>query len=283
MNLVKAKDLVKDASKNHYAVPALNANGATYDLVRAMIEAAEELRSPLIIQAYEHNLDYRGYDYFPYLVDFLARGTRIPMALQLDHGTNIVSIMKAVRAGFTSIMVDCAQETLEENISRTNRAAALLTPLGISVEAEVGNIIKSSEEEGKSAPTTNVAEVKKFSEEAHVDMLAVAIGTTHGIFEMQTNVDMDLLADIDKVTDIPLVLHGTCGLPYNLVAESVKRGINKVNFGEVFRLNYIKYFNELSRDLDHEGHAWKIMQECKNRLKEDIKEIIKTLGSDGRA
>ena len=283
MKLVNAKTMAMDAARGGYAVPALNTNGATYDITRAIIEAADEMRSPLIIQCYEPNLEYRGYDYFPYLVKHLAEGCTIPIALHLDHGHGVDSIMKAVRAGFTSVMIDCASLPLTENIRQTRRVAELVGPLGISVEGEVGNIIKSSDEEGKKAPLTDAADVRVFAKESSADLLAVAVGTTHGIFKEQTGIDLGLISELRNATDIPLVLHGTCGVPLGLISECVKNGMAKINFGEALRMNYIKYFNEFSETLDHEHHAWRIMRECKDRLKADIKLIIEAVSSAGRA
>ncbi len=283
MKLCNSRILALDALERGYGIPALNTNGATYDITRAIIEAAEELQSPLIIQCYEPNLAYRGYDYFTYLVKFLANECTIPIAIQLDHGKSVTSIMRAVKAGFTAVMVDYASLPLAENMAGTRRVVELVRPLGISVEAEVGNIIKSSEAEGKKAPVTSVDDVREFTDAVDVDLLAVAVGTTHGIFKAQTDIDLKLISTLRNITAVPLVLHGTCGVPLDLIAKCVKNGMTKINFGEIFRMNYIKYFNEFSRTLNHEEHAWKIMQACKDKLKDDVKEIIMALGSEGKA
>lgn len=283
MKLCNSKILSNNARKQGYAVPALNTNGTTYDITRAIIEACEEMRSPLIIQCYEDNLEYRGYDIFPYMVRFLAEDCSIPIALQLDHGKSITSVIKAVKAGFTSVMIDCAELSLEDNMAETNKVIDLVKPLGVSVESEVGNIIKSSQEEGKKALCTNAEDVKKFTGQVDVDMLAVAVGTTHGIFEEQKNINFDLISEFNSITDIPLVLHGTCGVSLEGITKCVNSGMSKINFGEAFRMNYIRYFNEYSEKIDHEHHVWRIMRECKNQLKEDIKDIIRAVGSEGKA
>ncbi|NSW89680.1 MAG: class II fructose-bisphosphate aldolase family protein [Firmicutes bacterium] len=283
MKICNSKVLADDAARKGYAVPALNTNGATYDITRAIIEAAEELQSPLIIQCYEPNLEYRGYDFFTYLTRYLASDCTIPIAMQLDHGKSLESIMRAVKAGFTGVMIDYAGCPLEENIDGTNLVINLVRPLGISVEAEVGNIIKSSEAEGKKAPLTSPDEVKQFVENVDVDLLAVGIGTTHGIFKEQTGINVDHITEIRKVTDVPLVLHGTSGVSLETISKCVEKGMSKINFGEGLRMNYIQYFNEYSNSLNHEFHAWRIMQACKDHLKKDIKDIIRALGSDGRA
>jgi ketose-bisphosphate aldolase len=283
MKLLNSKILADHAQENGYGVPALNTNGATYDITRAIIEAAEEMRSPLIIQCYEPNLEYRGFNFFPQLVEILAGNSDIPVSIQLDHGKNETSIMKAVKAGFTSMMIDYAHLSVADNAAGTQRIIDLVRPLGISVEAEIGHIIKSSEEEGKKAPLVKVEEVKEFTDLVDVDLLAVAVGTTHGIFKEQTGINLDLISEIRASVDVPLVLHGTCGISLDLIQKCVSKGMTKINFGEVFRMNYIRYFNEVSSTLNHEQHAWKIMKECMEHLKKDIREIIEVLGSAGKA
>lgn len=283
MKLLNAKQICDVAAEKGFGVPALNNNGGTYDIGRAIIEAAEELRSPLIIQCYEPNLEYRGFDYAAQLIRFLAKDTTIPMAIALDHGKSPQSIMRAVRAGFTHVMIDYAHDPIGENARGTQQILDLVRPLGISVEAEIGNIIKSSENSKQRAATVSLAEVKEFTSKVDVDLLAVAVGTTHGIFKEQHGIDFKLISKIAKTAPQPLVLHGTCGVSMADISRSVKAGMTKINFGEGLRMNYIKYFNEYSQTLNHEHHVWRIARAAKDRLKKDIKEIIQAVGSDGKA
>jgi len=283
MKLVNAKHLCDQAAGKGFGIPALNTNGGTYDITRAIIEAAEELQSPLIIQCYEPNLEYRGYDYAGMLIKFLASECSIPVAIALDHGKTPASILRAVRAGFTHVMIDYAHEPLDKNARGTREIIDLVRPLGISVEAEVGNIIKSSDVSKKRAPTTNVKEVKAFTSKVDVDLLAVAVGTTHGIFKEQNGIDFKLISQLSAATRQPLVLHGTCGVSMEDITRCVKAGMTKINFGEGLRMNYIRYFNELTQSSNHEHHAWRIMRAAKDKTKEDVKRIIRAVGSEGKA
>jgi ketose-bisphosphate aldolase len=283
MNLINAKYLCDQAAAKGFGIPALNNNGGTYDIGRAIIEAAEELQSPLIIQCYEPNLEYRGFDYAGLLIRFLAGPTTIPMAVALDHGKTPQSIFRAVKAGFNHVMIDYADKPLDENVRGTQQIIDLVRPLGISVEAEIGHIIKSSDDSNQRAATVSVAEAKEFSSKVDVDLLAVAVGTTHGIFKQQHGIDFGLISKIRATVKQPLVLHGTCGVSMEDISKSVKAGMTKINFGEGIRINYIQYFNELSRTLNHEHHVWRIDRAAKDRLKEDIKEIIRAVGSEGKA
>ena len=283
MKLYNAKHLCDQAAAKGFGIPALNNNGGTYDIGRAIIEASEELQSPLIIQCYEPNLEYRGFDYAGQLIRFLAADTTIPVAIALDHGKTPVSVMRAVKAGFTHVMIDYAHEPIEQNARGTQDIINLVRPLGISVEAEVGNIIKSSDASDQRAPTVSIEDVKAFTARVDVDLLAVAVGTTHGIFKEQHGIDFDLISRIARVTRVPLVLHGTCGVSLADITRSVKAGMTKINFGEGLRMNYIRYFNELSQTLNHEHHVWRIARAAKDKVKEDIKAIIRAVGSEGKA
>ena len=282
MKILNAKEMMDTAMEKGYALPAINANGGTYDLARAILEAANELRSPIIIQAYEPNLEYRGYDYFTLLVKHLAADLDIPVCLSLDHGKSFESVMRAVKAGFTHVMYDHASHPITENIENTNLVTKFVKPLGISVEAEIGNIFISKDGKGR-APVTSLEDIQAFMKGCEVDFLAVGVGTTHGIFEVQDTIDFEHIKAVKKVTgDLPIVLHGTSGVSMEDISRCVKAGMNKINFGEGIRMNYIRYFNELSSSLDHEHHVWRIMRAAKDKVKEDVKEIIRAVGSDGK-
>jgi ketose-bisphosphate aldolase len=283
MKLLNAKQICDIAAAKGFGVPALNNNGGNYDIGRAIIEACEELRSPLIIQCYEPNLEYRGFDYAGQLIHFLAKDTTIPMAIALDHGKTPQSIMRAVKAGFTHVMIDYADKPLEENVRGTQQIIDFVRPLGISVEAEIGHIVKSSDGAAHAASKTSVEEAKEFASKVDVDLLAVADGSMHGIFKEQHGLDFDLISKIRAAVKPPLVQHGTCGISMADISKCVKAGMTKINFGEGLRMNYIRYFNELSKTLNHEDHVWRIGRAAKDKLKEDIKEIIRAVGSEGKA
>jgi ketose-bisphosphate aldolase len=282
VKIYNARQMMETAMKKGYALPAINANGGTYDLARAILEAANELRSPIIIQAYEPNLEYRGYDYFTLLVKHLAADLDIPVCLSLDHGKSLESVMRAVKAGFTHVMYDHASYPIEENIKNTNLVTQIVRPLGISVEAEIGNIF-ISKDESSHAPVTSIEDIQAFMKGSDVDFLAVGVGTTHGIFKVQDTINYEHIKAVKKVTgDLPIVLHGTCCVSMNDISRCLKAGMNKINFGEGIRMNYIRYFNELSATLNHEHHVWRIMRAAKDKVKDDVKEIIRAVGSDGK-
>jgi ketose-bisphosphate aldolase len=283
MKLVNAKQLCDVAAAKGFGIPALNNNGGSYDVGRAIIEAAQELQSPLIIAEYEPNLEYRGYDWAGTVIKFLAADTTVPICIALDHGKTPQSIARAVRASFSHVMIDYADKPLDENVRGTQQIIDLVRPLGISIEAEIGHIIKSSDDSKQRAPKVSVAEAKEFVSKVDVDLLAIADGSTHGIFKEQHGLDFELIAKVRKVVKPPLVQHGTCGISLSDISKCVKAGMTKINFGEGLRMNYIRYFNEFSKTLNHEHHVWRIARAAKDKLKEDIKDIIRAVGSDGKA
>ena len=256
----------------------MNANGATYDIARAILEAADEERSPIVIQAYDHNIAYRSYEYFVQLVDHLAESVRVPYAIGLDHGSSLAAVAGAVKAGFTGVMLDSSGMSLEANVAETRALLRYLRPIGVSLEAEVGEMARQ-EELSKGTQKTDPDDVTAFLRQAEVDLLAVSVGTSHGIHDRQDQVDLALIRTIRAVTDAPLVMHGTSGVPLQLIAQAVAAGMRKINFGEAFRVDFIRYFNELSQTLEHQHHAWAVMQAVKDKLKPNMRQIIRALNS----
>lgn len=290
--------LVTHARENGYAVPAFNTNGGTYDIARAALEAAQDLHSPLILQVYEPNTEYRGMAFHVELTTSLVKdlGITIPLALHLDHGHSFGSVEQAIRSGFTSVMFDASHDPLEENIAQTRKVIQLAAGVGVSVEAEVGYVSGNEPAASKQIGCTEIpaspsfagartspAEAVQFVRETHVDMLAVAVGSIHGVYQRQSALDFDLLAELRQKVEVPLVAHGTCGISNDDLSRLVFHGMAKINFGEPFRMNYIRYFRQLSEELEHRWHPWRIMREVKERLRSDMKQLILALGADGKA
>jgi fructose-bisphosphate aldolase class II len=290
--------MVEAAKAGGYAVPAFNTNGGSYDIARAALEAAQETASPLILQVYEPNCAYRGFEYFVSLARFLCDQLEItvPVALHLDHGKSFASVMRAIRAGFTGVMLDASHEPLEQNITMISKVVEVAHPLDVAVEAEVGYItgneppkqaqigrIEPPDEPAMRPAFTEVEEATRLAEESQVDLLAVSVGTLHGVFKRQTGIDFDLLARLRGALSVPLVQHGTGGISLEDLTRLAKAGMAKINFGEPFRYEFINYFYELTDSMEHLWHPWRIMREAKDRLKADMKELIAVLGSEGRA
>jgi len=282
MRLINPARLVRTAYEEEYAIPAFNTNGGSYDITRAAVEAAEETGSPLILQTYEGNLPYRGPRHAAEIARFLAQEATVPVALALDHGHTLESCRGVLEAGYTAIMFDGSEGTLEENIAGSKKARRLADQFGAALEAEVGHLHTPGEDPDAIPPKTDPDEAAAFLAEVDVDYLAVAIGTRHGLWKEQKDIDFDLLGRLRDRCGVPLVQHGTGGVSLGDLARLAKSGIAKANFGEVFRAPYIDYFLEIEKAIDHAGHPWKIQQKVMERLKEDMKAIIAALGSEGK-
>ena len=285
MSLTNTKTLIEYAAKNNFAIAAINTNGATYDLTRAIAEAAAEEDAPVILGAYQANLQYRGFEHAADLMNAWARQVSVPMATHLDHGSDVATCGRAIDAGFTSVMIDGSKHPLDQNIAMTRQVVALAKPKGVSVEAEVGELQKlgPNGEMGKVENLADPAEVERISSESGVDMLAVGIGNAHGFYKGKPNIRTDLLKELAAASKVPLVLHGTTGLEDDVVRECISLGIAKVNLGTLIRANWVKYAAEVIAANEHQNHPWRVCQTVKDRIKEDVRRLVRLTGSAGRA
>ena len=284
MPLVTCKEMVLAAQKGGYAVAAMNSNGGNYDIMRACLETAEEQRAPIIINVYAKNARYAGMGYVAHSARFLIEqiAPSIPVAIHLDHGQTFADCVDAVRAGFTSIMCDGSPLPLEENIALTQKVVEMARAVGLTVEAELGQLLHG-ESDPNSPAIVQVEDIKRFNAAVEVDMLAVAIGNSHGYYKGDPVINMERLREVRAVTDVPLVLHGCTGMSEATVRQCIQGGMAKINFGTMLRNNYLKHHNEAYHDTDHQGHPWRCMQYAKDRLKDDVRWILRLTGSEGKA
>lgn len=236
--LVTTSDMLKKAQAGHYAVGAFNVENM--EMVQAVVEAAEELNSPVILQTTPSTVRYGGLEFYFANAKAAAKKASVPVAIHLDHGDSFALAMQALRVGYTSIMIDGSHGPLEENIELSGRVAAACAPSGISVEAELGKVGGKEDDlnVGSGAAYTDPQEAKEFAERTGVTSLAVAIGTAHGLYQGEPRLDFDRLSEIRKVVEIPLVLHGASGVPEEAVKESIRRGICKVNYATELRIAF---------------------------------------------
>lgn len=285
MSMSDAISLVKKGYENGYGVAQINTNGGTYELTRAIVETMEELNSPVILGAYEANLQYRGYEYAAMQMRWFAERAKVPVAIHLDHGQSLDACRRAIEAGFTSVMIDGSHLPLDENIEQTGKVVEMARPHGITVEAEVGELQKLNPD-GSMSEVKNLSspeEVRRMSTEIDIDMLAVGIGNAHGFYKEAPDIRFDLLEEMAKVSAVPLVLHGTTGLSREVVRKSVSMGMAKVNLGTVIRKRCIDYTAEVIAEDRHQGHPWRVNQEVKERIKTEMREIVEFIGSEGKA
>lgn len=232
--------MLLNAQKGNYAVGAFNVENM--EMVMAVMEAAEELKSPVIMQTTPSTVKYAGLDFFLANVKAAAERASVPVAMHLDHGSSFELAMQAYRTGYTSIMIDGSHESFEGNIAVSKAVADACAPSGIPVEAELGKVGGKEDDldGGDDNPYTDPNQAVEFVKRTGVNSLAVAIGTAHGVYKGEPKLDLDRLSEIRKVVDIPLVLHGTSGVPDETVTECVNRGICKVNYATDLRIAFTK-------------------------------------------
>ena len=283
MPLVTTKQLLTDAQKNGYAVGAFNVENM--EMVQAVVAAAEELHSPVIMQTTPSTVKYADVDYFYANVKTAAEKASVPVVMHLDHGNSFELAMRAYRAGYTSIMIDGSHETFEDNIAVTKAVVDACHPGGVPVEAELGKVGGKEDdlEGGEGNPYTDPQEAKTFVERTGVDFLAVAIGTAHGVYKGIPKLDVDRLSEIRSVVDIPLVLHGTSGVPDDAVRECIKRGICKVNYATDLCIAFSKGVKEVLAENPEVFDPKKYNARDREEVKKYVMDKIRVCGSAGKA
>lgn len=282
MPLVTSKQLLLDAQKGGYAIGAFNVENL--EMVMAVLAAAEELNAPVIMQTTPSTVKYAGLDLYYGTVLAAAKNSKVPVALHLDHGNSFDLAMKALRVGYTSIMIDGSHESFEENIALTKRVVEACSPSSIPVEAELGKVGgKEDDLDGGMGGYTDPFDAKEFVELTGVDSLAVAIGTAHGFYAGTPKLDLDRLSEIKEVVSIPLVLHGASGLSDEAIKESIKRGICKVNFATELRDAYTQGLKKVLDANPDTIDPKKYGQSGMESVNHIVMERIKICGSQNKA
>ena len=244
MSLVTSKQMLLDAQAGGYAVGAFNVENM--EMIKAVIRAAEETGSPVMLQTTPSTVSYEGLSTCVAMVAAEAKMASVPVCLHLDHGSSFELAVQAIREGYTSIMIDGSGRSFEDNIALTRKVVEAAHPNGLPVEAELGKV--GGKEDDLSVETdsnTDPAQAAEFVERTGVDSLAVAIGTAHGFYSGVPVLGKERLSQIRQVVSIPLVLHGASGLSDEEVRECVARGICKVNFATELRSAYTDAMKKL--------------------------------------
>ena len=211
----------------------------------AVIRAAEERRSPVIMQTTPGTIKYASLDYFAAMVKCAADAATVPVALHLDHGDGFDRCMQALRAGYTSVMIDGSHVPFEDNMALTESVTKVANAMGVPVEAELGKV-GGKEDDGPAVkgenPFTDPDEAKEFVERTKCSSLAVGVGTAHGVYKGTPHIEQEILKEIRSKVEVPLVLHGTSGVPDDQVAEAIRNGICKVNYATELRQAFTRGF-----------------------------------------
>ena len=283
MALVTTKQLLLDAQKGGYAVGAFNVENM--EMVQAVVAAAEELRSPVIMQTTPSTVKYANLNYFYENVKVAAQESSVPVVIHLDHGNSFELAMQAYRTGYTSIMIDGSHEGFEDNIALTSAVVKACHPGEVPIEAELGKVGGKEDDldGGEGDPYTNPQEAAEFVERTGIDSLAVAIGTAHGVYKGVPKLDFSRLSEIRKAVSIPLVLHGTSGVPDEDVAECIKRGICKVNYATDLRIAFTKGINQVLKENPHTNDPKKYNAKGREEVRKYVMHKMKICQSIAKA
>ncbi len=287
--LVTMKDMLEDAKANHYAIPAFDVSN--YEMMKAVLEACEEERSPALLMALGVDLVGKGMPLLASMVKEASNYFDIPVCLHLDHATDFELIKKAIDVGFSSVMYDGSVLDFENNAKNTAEITKHAHAHGISVEAELGHVgnasVGSISETGTDTDPgeslTVPEEVARFVEITDVDALAVAIGTSHGVYKKTPELRIDRLDEITAVCNRPLVLHGGSGTPDDQMKNAIHHGITKINI-------YSDVVGAMNKGLKDKLNAMEnpatwpfiVFEDARVMMKEVVKDKIRKFGSAGR-
>lgn len=277
MPLTTSEQMLCDAQHGGYAVGAFNVENM--EMAQAVLAAAQELNAPVIVQTTPGTIKYAGLDMYYANIAALAKKVSVPVAIHLDHGNSFELAVQAIRAGYTSVMIDGSHESFEQNINLTGRVVAVAKPNGIPVEAELGKVGgKEDDLDGGNPGYTDPQEAQEFVERTGISSLAVGIGTAHGVYKGTPKLDIDRLKEIRKRVSIPLVLHGASGLPDSDVIKCIKEGICKVNFATQLRIAFSAGVKELIDKQPDSFDPKKYGAEGREHVKQAVKDLIKVCG-----
>ena len=270
MALVSMKEMLQDARERKYGIGAFN----IFDIesMEAVVEAAEEQKSPTILAFAEVMGQKASIEHISTVARQIAQEAKVPVAFHLDHGQSYEYVLKAIRNGFSSVMIDASMKSFEENVAISKKVVEACKPLGISVEAELGHVGEGSTygQDDDDSFKTVPEEVKKFVAETNVDALAVSIGNAHGLYKKAPKIDHDLLKELEKISEVPLVLHGGSGISDDDFRKTVREGICKINIFTEMSQNAIGHLKDL---LGKGEYKWVL--DCTCCIKEGMKEIAK--------
>lgn len=239
MYLISSSEMLKDAQRNKYAVPAFNIHNL--ETIQVIVEVAAEMRSPVILAGTPGTYKHAGVDYLVSICKAAAKKHNLPLVLHLDHHEEFSDIERKVQAGIRSAMIDASHSPFEENILAVKRVVEFCHRHGVSVEAELGLLGGQEDDlivDEENAQMTDPMSAKEFVMRTGIDSLAVAIGTAHGLYKSKPKLDFERLAAIRECVDVPLVLHGASGIPDLDVRHCIELGICKVNVATELKIAF---------------------------------------------
>lgn len=282
--ICRLNELLTRAKKNNYAVGAFNVYNLEY--AKGIIDGGEEENSPLILQISEGVISYFGLNNILKPILLMAEEAKIPVCVHLDHAKSFELVIKAVNAGFPSVMFDGSVLAFEDNLKITKKIVEIAKILNVSVEAEIGKVGKEEDGEGNiNVEYTKIDEAIQFSKALSIDALAVSIGSIHGVTTPHVELNIDILKELNKKIDIPLVLHGSSGVVDSSIKEAIKNGITKINVATRLKVKVSEKINDsiLNYGVSSITDAKNLSTIIKDAVKKVVRDRIRLFGSSSRA
>ena len=280
MALTNGQIVLHAARAGGYAVPAFNI--FNLEMLQAAYRAAEAERAPVIVQVSPRSVAYAGLGPLSALAKALAESVSVPVVLHLDHGPGLAECQAALDAGFTSVMYDGADLPFAENVRRTREVVDAAHARGAAAEAELGQVGHASGEQ-RPAELTDPEEASRFAAETGVDALAVAIGTVHGMTETGAVLDVERIANLARLVDAALVMHGSSGVDDDMLVRAVEAGMRKVNLSTALQMVFMATLRQSAVAPGHETDARAVLGEARDAVMEAARRRIRLVGAAGQA
>lgn len=300
--LVTGKEVLEKAMRQNFAVGAFN----VYNLetLKAVVKAAEKLNSPVIVQTSESAIEYAGFPLLGEMVEVLAKSSKVPVVLHLDHGRDIEIIRKCLNIGYTSIMFDGSLFNFHKNLTLTKKVVGLVHKKGATIEAELGRISGIEDSVLGMNEYTNPDQARDFVDKSGIDSLAISIGTSHGIYKGRAHkLRFDLLQEIKRKVKIPLVLHGASmvdrdiikkarrfgvkvekfqGVAEKDIKKAIKLGINKINVDTDLRIVFTVAMREFLQKHPKDINPRDALAHATREMQSNVEKHIRIFKSAGK-
>ncbi|PRO65853.1 class II fructose-bisphosphate aldolase [Alkalicoccus urumqiensis] len=284
MAYISGKTMLENAYKEGYGVGAFSAHNA--ETIQGILEAAEQMKSPIMIQVGQKVIQNVGLEPMKALIDIYMKDVTVPVAVHLDHCRDLGQAMKAIQLGFQSVMFDGSALSFEENAEKTKLVADAASHLGIGSEGEIGKIGGTEDDitvDEKDAQITSEEEALAFADRSRVDYLALSIGTAHGIYKQEPELAFDRIEEISKSLNKPLVMHGGSDVPDADVKKAIGLGIAKINVDTELRVAFTEGMKQCLQDNPNEYHLAHSLGAGKEAMIDKVKEKIRVFGSENKA
>ncbi len=283
MALVALREMLEHARRNGYAVGMFNV--VSLEFLDAILKAAVDARSPVILGVAEVHMDYVSLELIAPAIHEAARSVPVPVVVHLDHAHTLDTVIRAIRMGFTSVMLDASEEPFEENVRITREVVRVAKAVGASVEGEIGRMVGAEAslvpKEAREELFTDPEEAAEFVKLTKVDALAVSVGTVHGRYRGEPRLDFERLRRIAELVDVPLVLHGGSGTPADQLQRAVSLGVAKVNFFTDLQVAAVQEIDQAIREKGEMTAYKDVAESAKEAVYRVVREKMRILGSEG--